>query len=198
MVVSDAEELLAGEDPVALAVENARRKAQAVARGTSVLSQPAHTSAGQDTSPATPAESTPAAPIPASSLPVVGVDTVVVLDGVVYGKPDDAAEARTTLERLAGRTHEVVSGLAVVERGETRTAAVTTRVSFRSLDPATLDWYLATEEWRERAGGYAIQGRGAALVAGIEGDYLNVVGLPVTALLDLLPRILQSGVQPDS
>ena len=58
---------------------------------------------------------------------------------------------------------------------------------------ATLDWYLATEEWRERAGGYAIQGRGAALVAGIEGDYLNVVGLPVTALLELLPGILQGG-----
>ncbi len=147
-----------GDDPVALAVENARRKAQAIE----------------------------------AVAPVLGVDTVVVLDGVVYGKPADAGEARATLERLAGRTHDVVSGLAVVEEGETRTASATTRVSFRDLDRATLDWYLATEEWRERAGGYAIQGRGAALVAGIEGDYLNVVGLPVTALLELLPGILHA------
>ena len=101
---------------------------------------------------------------------------------------------RARRSRAFGRVHEVVSGLAVVEAGETRTASVTTRVSFRSLDPATLDWYLATEEWRERAGGYAIQGRGAALVAGIEGDYLNVVGLPVTALLELLPGILHAAL----
>jgi septum formation protein len=86
-----------------------------------------------------------------------------------------------------------VSGIAVVEEGETRTASATTRVAFRPLDAATLDWYLATGEWRERAGGYAIQGRGAALVAGIEGDYLNVVGLPVAALLELLPGILHGG-----
>jgi septum formation protein len=123
---------------------------------------------------------------------VLGVDTVVVLDGVIYGKPADAAEARAVLARLSGRVHEVVSGLAVVEAGETRTTSATTRVTFRDVDSATLDWYLATEEWRERAGGYAIQGRGAALVAGIEGDYLNVVGLPVTALLELLPGILHA------
>jgi septum formation protein len=191
-MVSDAEELLSGDDPVEVAVENAQRKAQAVARGTSVLPRAAHTSTGQDASEQGRAESTPAARVPPSSMPVVGVDTVVVLDGVIYGKPANAAEARATLGRLAGRTHEVVSGLAVVEDGQTRTASTTTRVSFRDLDAATLDWYLATEEWRERAGGYAIQGRGAALVAGIEGDYLNVVGLPVTALLELLPGILHA------
>jgi septum formation protein len=162
VVVSDAEELSGGDDPVSVAVDNARRKAQAVAR------------AG-----------------PPRSAPVVlGVDTVVVLDGVIYGKPADAGEARATLKRLSGRTHEVVSGIAVVEDGETRTASATTRVSFRALDAPTLDWYLATEEWRERAGGYAIQGRGAALVAEIQGDYLNVVGLPVAALLELLPTLL--------
>jgi len=127
---------------------------------------------------------------------VLGVDTVVVLDGMIYGKPADAHEARSTLSQLSGRVHEVVSGIAVVEGGETRTASATTRVTFRPLDPATLDWYLATEEWRERAGGYAIQGRGAALVAGIEGDYLNVVGLPVPTLLELLPGILHSGAAP--
>jgi len=128
--------------------------------------------------------------------PVLGVDTVVHLDGVLYGKPADAGEARATLTRLSGRTHAVVSGLAVVEPDAVRTAHATTRVTFRELDAATLDWYLATEEWRDRAGGYAIQGRGAALVAGIEGDYLNVVGLPVQALLELLPGILHSGAAP--
>jgi septum formation protein len=162
VVVSDAEELLAGDDPVAVAVSNAARKAEAVWR---------------------------AGPL-AARLPVVGVDTMVVLGGVIYGKPADADEARATLGHLSGRVHEVISGIAVVEDGETRTASATTRVSFRVLDAATLDWYLATDEWRERAGGYAIQGRGAALVAAIEGDYLNVVGLPVPALLELLPGLL--------
>ena len=131
-----------------------------------------------------------------SEATILGVDTVVVLDGALYGKPAGAGEARATLERLSGRVHDVVSGIAVVEDGATRTASATTSVRFRDLDAATLDWYLATEEWRERAGGYAIQGRGAALVAGIEGDYLNVVGLPVQALLDLLPGILHGGTGP--
>jgi MAF protein len=191
-VVSGAEELLEGDDPCALAVSNAAAKAQAVAR------------AGPDhrlrrRCPSGRAHTGLAAGARASSLPparsasvVLGVDTVVVLDRVVYGKPADAVEARATLERLSGRVHEVVSGLAVVEDGQTRTASATTRVTFRDVDSATLDWYLATEEWRERAGGYAIQGRGAALVAGIEGDYLNVVGLPVTVLLELLPGILHA------
>jgi septum formation protein len=123
--------------------------------------------------------------------PVLGVDTIVVLDGAVYGKPADAAAARAMLAVLAGREHEVISGIAVAEGdGELRTTSATTRVRFRDLTPATLDWYVATGEWRERAGGYAIQGRGAALVAEIAGDYLNVVGLPVAALLELLPGIL--------
>lgn len=129
--------------------------------------------------------------VPASSLPVMGVDTVVALDGASYGKPADAGQARATLEALSGRVHEVVSGICVARAGaEPRVRAVTTRVAFRPLDRALLDWYVASEEWRERAGGYAIQGRGAALVAAIEGDYLNVVGLPAAALLELLPGIL--------
>jgi len=124
---------------------------------------------------------------------VLGVDTIVVLDAEVYGKPADAADARATLERLGGRTHEVVSGVCLVVPGdaEPRTAVATTRVTFRDLDEKTLNWYIATEEWRERAGGYAIQQRGAALVASLDGDYLNVVGLPVATLLSLLPDILQ-------
>jgi septum formation protein len=191
--VSDVEELEAG-DPVEVAVTNAARKAQAVWRAGPVAGEDDSAGgAAEIVSPAPPARSAAAL---SPSMPVVGVDTVVTLDGALYGKPADAAEARATLSRLSGRVHEVVSGIAVVEAGETRTASATTRVSFRNLDAATLDWYLATEEWRERAGGYAIQGRGAALVAGIEGDYLNVVGLPVPALLELLPGILHGGTGP--
>jgi septum formation protein len=131
--------------------------------------------------------------VTAPSLPVVGVDTVVALDGVSYGKPADAAEARETLRALSGRVHDVISGICVARAGaEPRVRAVATRVRFRDLDAALVDWYVASEEWRERAGGYAIQGRGAALVAGIEGDYLNVVGLPAVALLELLPEILHA------
>ena len=113
---------------------------------------------------------------------VLAVDTLVALDGVIYGKPGDAQEARSTLEALSGRTHEVVSGVVLDDHA---TLAVT-HVTFRPLDDAWLDWYVGTEEWRQRAGGYAIQGRGAALVRAIEGDYLNVVGLPVAALFDLM------------
>ena len=122
---------------------------------------------------------------------VLGADTDVALDGEVLGKPRDAAHARELLARLAGRRHEVVGGIAIAERGAiTAEAVVVTAVDFRALDPATIEWYVATGEWEGRAGGYAIQGKGAALIAGIEGDYLNVVGLPLGRLLDLLPGLL--------
>jgi septum formation protein len=122
---------------------------------------------------------------------VLGVDTAVVLDGRIFGKPRDEQEAETFLRRLSGRGHEVWSGIALREGGDERTAAAMTRVRFRPLEQADLDWYLATGEWRGRAGGYAIQGRGAALVSEIEGDYSNVVGLPVPALVDLAPGLLR-------
>jgi septum formation protein len=125
---------------------------------------------------------------------VLGVDTIVALGATIYGKPAARAEAEATLRVLAGRRHAVVSGVCVIEQGHARTAAATTGVTFRALDEATLDWYLDSEEWRERAGGYAIQGRGAAFVAAIDGDYTNVVGLPVPTLLDLLPELLLAGV----
>jgi septum formation protein len=117
---------------------------------------------------------------------VLGVDTVVALDGRLYGKPRDAADARATLQALGGRTHTVHSGLVLTNVGE---AVAATRVTFRPVDDALVDWYLAAGEWRERAGGYAIQGRGAALVRRIDGDYANVVGLPVPALVDLLATL---------
>ena len=122
---------------------------------------------------------------------VLGADTDVGLDGDVLGKPRDAAHARELLARLSGRRHEVVGGIALAEHGElTLHEVVVTAVDFRRLDAATLDWYVATGEWEGRAGGYAIQGKGAALVAGIEGDYLNVVGLPLARLLELRPELL--------
>ena len=123
---------------------------------------------------------------------VLGADTVVALDDVIHPKAPDEATARRTLEALSGRAHLVWGGIAVADRGELRTAPAATVVTFRALSPADLDWYLASGEWRERAGAYAIQGRGAALVASIEGDYLNVVGLPVPQLLELLPGVLTS------
>jgi len=143
---------------------------------------------------------------PAPAPLVLGVDTVVALDDALWGKPADEAAARAVLARLGGRTHRVVSGLAVLRpRGAEATAAEataaeatavettaveTTAVTFRALDDRWLDWYLARGEWRDRAGGYAIQGAGAALVRGVAGDYLNVVGLPVARLLDLAPELL--------
>jgi len=122
----------------------------------------------------------------AGDRPVLGVDTEVVLDGRVWGKPGDASEAEAMLEALSGKTHEVVSGLCVLTPGWEELRHEVTRVTFRSLTPRELGLYVASEEWRDRAGGYAIQGLGAALVERIDGDYLNVVGLPAALLVNLL------------
>ncbi len=121
---------------------------------------------------------------------VLGVDTVVALDGRLYGKPIDADAARRTLRALSGRTHEVISGVALVGGERERVATATTEVTFRALSEALVEWYLATGEWRDRAGGYAIQGAGAALVTRVVGDYENVVGLPVGTLIDLCPKLV--------
>jgi septum formation protein len=122
---------------------------------------------------------------------VLAADTLVAVDGDILGKPDDAAVARAYLERLTGRSHEVVGGFALAEDGKVVVAGVEkTTVTFRSATPGLLDWYVRTGEWEGRAGGYAIQGAGAVLVSGIEGDYLNVVGLPLARLLDLRPDLL--------
>jgi septum formation protein len=121
---------------------------------------------------------------------VLGVDTTVALAGRPYGKPRDRLEAQLTLRALSGRDHEVWSGIALREPNTTRVAAARTHVRFRELTEAEIDWYLASDEWRERAGGYAIQGRGAALVESMAGDFWNVVGLPVPELLRLAPGIL--------
>jgi septum formation protein len=121
---------------------------------------------------------------------VLGADTLVTVDGAILGKPRDAAQAAAYLGRLAGRTHAVVGGIALARGGAVVAEAVElTEVTFRELDAAELAAYVALGEWRGRAGGYAIQGRGAALVRRIAGDYLNVVGLPLARLVDLLAEV---------
>lgn len=137
-----------------------------------------------------------AASDPARDELVLAVDTLVELDGRIYGKPSDRSAARETLRALAGATHTVISGLALLDSAGQCTGVARTTVRFRDLTATAIDWYLATGEWRERAGGYAIQGAGAALVREIAGDYENVVGLPLAALLDLYPRLLSHCHEP--
>lgn len=163
--VSHAEELEQSDDPAALAVENALRKARAALR-------------------------------PGAAEAVLGCDTIVVLDGTIYGKPADEAAARATIAALAGRTHEVLSGVALLlasdVRIEERTALARSRVAFDAVDEALLDWYAATGEWRGRSGGYAIQGAtGARLSLGVEGEVENVVGLPLKTLRELAPELFE-------
>jgi septum formation protein len=166
---ADVDELAAG-DPIAVAAANARRKALAVPR------EPHET--------------------------VLGVDTLVTLDGEIFGKPTSAEHAAETLARLAGRTHTVVSGLTLVtDEGPSRApdgpvdvnSVAETHVTFRDLTAAQIAAYVATGEWEGRAGGFAIQLTGGALIAKIDGDYLNVVGLPVQELVDLRPDLLPGG-----
>ena len=124
---------------------------------------------------------------------VLGVDTLVTLNGRIYGKPADERHAAETLGALSGATHMVLSGVALLAGGRERTALAATEVVFRPLDQELIDWYIATGEWRGRAGGYAIQGAGAALVREVRGDYENVVGLPLATLLDLCPQLCCAG-----
>jgi len=119
-------------------------------------------------------------------LPVLGVDTEVLLDGALLGKPADETEAEAMLESLSGRTHAVVSGLCLRTQAWEETHEETTLVTFRTLTPRDLAHYVADGEWEGRAGAYAIQGRGASLVERIEGDFLNVVGLPAALLVRVL------------
>lgn len=134
--------------------------------------------------------------------PVLGVDTEVVVEGgEVLGQPEDAVAARAMLAHLAGREHRVLSGIALLGARE-QVAVAETRVRLIALDDAELDAYVARGEWRGRAGGYAIQETGAALVHSIIGDYANVVGLPVALLGELLAgegiSLVRAGGNADS
>jgi septum formation protein len=118
--------------------------------------------------------------------PVLGVDTIVVCEGEAIGKPADVSDAERMLEALAGKTHQVVSGLCLRTPRWEELHSQTTLVTFRPLTARDLAHYLAAREWEGRAGGYAIQGLGGSLVERIDGDYLNVVGLPGALLVRLL------------
>ncbi len=123
---------------------------------------------------------------------VIGCDTDVVIDGRALGKPAGAVRAREFLATLSGRTHQVLSGLAVLGPGEEqeRVGSCSSQVTFRELGSEEVDRYIASGEWRDRAGGYAIQGLGSTLVTAVEGDVSNVIGLPVGLLLELAPELL--------
>jgi septum formation protein len=126
---------------------------------------------------------------------VIAGDTEVVIDGEVLGQPGSEAEARAHLERLSGREHEVLGGLALIGPGDEggpqpRTGVDVSTVAFRELDGTLLDAYLASGEWRGRAGSYAIQGLGSALVDVVRGDVSNVIGLPVGLLLRVAPELV--------
>ena len=163
------ESLVAG-DPVATVTDNALGKARELA--------------GREAGGLAPGEL------------VLGVDTVVVLDQRVLGKAATSAEAGAFVGALSGRRHEVVSGVCLLgSGGRVWTGHARTTVTFRALAAEAVATYVATGEWRERAGAYAIQGVGSALVSAVAGDYWNVVGLPVALLLDGLE---QFGVTPFS
>jgi septum formation protein len=162
VVVSGVAEL-SGGDPEVEVLENAKLKARAVAR------------AGVTTGPA--------------RLVVVACDTDVVLDGKALGKPADAAEARSYLDRMSGRAHEVLSGLVVLVGGEERSGLERTTVVFKELSEAEKERYVRFGEWEGRSWGYANQTLGSTLVERVEGSVSNVVGLPVGLLFDLAPEL---------
>lgn len=120
---------------------------------------------------------------------VLGVDTAVVIDGETLGKAADAERAAAYLRRLSGRTHQVYSGLCLRRGDEERCGHEITAVRFRAIGAGALARYLASGEWCERAGAYAIQGLGSSFVEAVDGDYFNVVGLPVRLLIDELASL---------
>ncbi len=124
---------------------------------------------------------------------VLGADTEVLLDGAVLGKPADAAEALAMLRSLSGRAHVVRTAVCLVTGDGEHDVVDDARVTFRLLSEDAMRWYVATGEWRDRAGGYAIQGSGATLVESIEGDHSTIVGLPVGALAEAFE---QTGLAP--
>jgi septum formation protein len=188
------EEPKSGEDPIAYVVRLAREKAQAVfLHLTQAPAQPADGSAlCQGTTSVVPQtgqiEGRALAPegVPPGAFIVLGADTTVVLDGQILGKPEDAADAARMLRMLSGRTHRVITGVAVVSASRTEVAAEVTAVKFLTLSEEEIAAYIATGEPMDKAGAYAIQGRAAKWIPRVEGDYFNVVGLPLALVSSLL------------
>ena len=146
-------------DPLEIVVENARRKARAVAAG-----------------------------LPLGSL-VLGADTEVACGGAVLGKPGDAAGAARRLRQLSGRTHEVLGGVVLIGPGGESVEVVRTLVTFRPLTELDVERYVAWGEWEDRAGGYAIQGLGSSLAERVEGDLSNVIGLPMPTVSRMIAKL---------
>lgn len=119
---------------------------------------------------------------------VIGADTIVCIDGKNIGKPNDAEQAKTLLRQLSGRLHRVYTGVAIVSKERQETFFVQAKVNFMKLDNDLIDRYIATGEPLDKAGGYAIQGKGGMLVESIDGDYYGVVGLPIAQLAKRLER----------
>jgi septum formation protein len=162
-VIPAVDELAEGE-PAEVVLSNARRKARAGAE---------LADAGSDDL-------------------VLGVDTDVAIDGRLLGKASTEAEARGRLETLSGRVHEVLSGVVLIPGGGAggeRSGVARSEVGFRELEAAQVDRYLASGEWRDRAGAYAVQGLGSTLVESLQGDLSNVIGLPIALLLQLAPEL---------
>ena len=157
------------EDPIAYVARLAREKAQ------TVFAQLA------------------ARPEVASDLAVLGADTTVTLDDQILGKPSDPADAARILRLLSGRTHRVITGVAVVTAAHTEVASESTAVRFLTLSEEEIAAYIATGEPMDKAGAYAIQGRAARWIPRIEGDYFNVVGLPISLVSSLLESLLPAG-----
>lgn len=120
---------------------------------------------------------------------MLGADTDVALDGRLLGKAEEEGGARERLETLSGRTHAVLGGVALVRGAGEWCEIVETQVRFRELSPAEIEVYVASGEWRDRAGAYAVQGLGASLVAGVEGDLSNVIGLPIPTVCRMIANL---------
>jgi len=131
-----------------------------------------------------------AAEVLGTAVPVIAADTIVVLGETILGKPADATDAKRMLRELSGRAHEVKTATAVLYLDKTVLKVVTTKVFFRRLTEKEIDWYVQTGEPLDKAGAYGIQGKGAVLVEKIEGSYDNVVGLPLTAVYEILKHHL--------
>jgi septum formation protein len=162
------EDPLSGEDPIGYVTRLARQKAEAVFRAVSTN------------------------PSAATQVVVLGADTTVTLDSQILAKPEDPADAARMLRRLSGRTHQVVTGVAVITAQSTQVAAEVTAVRFLSLSDQEIESYVASGEPMDKAGAYAIQGRAARWIPRIEGCYFNVVGLPLALVTSLLEPLQTS------
>ncbi len=166
------------EDPIAYVVRLARQKADAVFNELTKLGAPGLAS-----------ETRESTGLNHQSLTVLGADTTVVVDNQILGKPEDAADAARMLRLLSGRTHRVITGVAVMTAARTEVAAEVTAVKFLTLSDEEITAYIATGEPMDKAGAYAIQGRAARWIPRIEGDYFNVVGLPLALVSTMLESI---------